>query len=85
MQLKAIIGQHFARLRAENALTQAELAHLMGISLRFYQSIETGEKYPALRTVFSLARALDLPIAEVVEPIYDAWLTLPQEEPDEGS
>ncbi len=48
--------------RAERGLTQAELAHLAGVTRQTISSIETGEFVPSTLLAFVLARRLDMPV-----------------------
>lgn len=53
--LKAVENRTFAKaletIRNERDLTQAEMSTAIKLSLRFYQSLESGEKEPSLATV----------------------------------
>lgn len=54
-----------ARLRA--GLAQEALALKAEVDRTFVSRAERGERQPALTTVFLLAKALDVPAAELVE------------------
>ncbi len=55
---RARFGRNVFRLRQEEGLTQEELAEKVGISVRYAQSIEAGEYWPALPTLLKLRKAL---------------------------
>jgi transcriptional regulator with XRE-family HTH domain len=56
-------GQRCRQIRIEKGLTQEAMAY-RGFSTRFYQRIEAG-KPVHLRTVFKLAKALKVPVADL--------------------
>lgn len=60
------IGERVRGLRAQRELTQAGLAHLVGVSKETIHRIERGQS-PRLETLYGLARAFDLPVAELLE------------------
>ena len=51
--------------RIERNLLQDELAQVVGVSRNTISSIETGRYSPSALLAFLLARALDVPIAEL--------------------
>ncbi len=51
-------GRNVLRLRKRKGLTQEALAEKAGISVRYAQSIEAGEYWPALPTLLRLRKAL---------------------------
>lgn len=56
------LGQRIREAREKRALTQAQLAEIIGISPQFMGNLERGMSKPSLQTVFSLSRALDTPL-----------------------
>jgi len=56
--LRAKFGKNVTRLRRAKSLTQEELAEKIGISVRYAQSLEAGEYFPALPTLVKLRKAL---------------------------
>jgi putative transcriptional regulator len=48
--------------RAERGVSQADLAHLAGVSRQTISSIETAEYTPSALLAFKLARVLDVPV-----------------------
>lgn len=57
--LRSQFGKNVTRLRISKGLTQEGLAEAVGISARYFQSIEAGEYFPALPTLTKLRKALD--------------------------
>jgi len=51
-------------LRAEQDITQAQLAEAAGLSRQTIHSIERGKTIPSLHVAFKLARALDVAIED---------------------
>ena len=56
--VRAKFGKNVSRLRAVAELTQETLAERTGLSVRYLQSIEAGEYFPALATLSRLRQAL---------------------------
>ena len=51
-------GQNVAELRRRKRLTQEALAEAVGLSVRYVQSLEAGEYFPALPTLIRLRQNL---------------------------
>ena len=58
MDLRQVFGRNVARLRAEVALTQEQLAEKADIDRSQVQRIENGTSSPTLETVTRLKRSL---------------------------
>lgn len=56
-------------LRAERALSQAELAQQLHVSRQTVNAIETGKYDPSLPLAFRIARLFELRIEEVFQPL----------------
>jgi putative transcriptional regulator len=52
-------------LRAEKEWTQAQLAHLTGVSRQAIVAVENGKYEPALPLAFKIARAFEKNVEEV--------------------
>jgi transcriptional regulator with XRE-family HTH domain len=63
------IGENLRRARWSAGLTQEDVA-ARGITYRYYQELERGQRNPTLRTLHQLARELGTTVAAVcnVEP-----------------
>jgi transcriptional regulator with XRE-family HTH domain len=60
------IGLRVRAFRKAKGLTQAELAEIAGCSLDAISSFERGKYIPSLATAVAVARALDIPLTELV-------------------
>ena len=61
-----MLGEHVAKLRRDKGLTQEALAERMGVSRNHIADIELGTRNTGAWSLLLLARALDLPAAEVL-------------------
>jgi len=59
MEDKLILKNHLKEVRAENNLSQAELAKLVGVSRNTISSIEVGQFNPTAKLALILCIALD--------------------------
>ena len=59
------LAVRIAELRAENGMTQLQLAKASGLALQYLTKIEQGDRSPSLKTLVALATALGLPIVEL--------------------
>src|ERR1700730_951628 len=65
--LQEIIGRVIRRERQERHLTIKELGDKAGLSEIYVGEIERGQKYPSAKVLESIANALDLDIADLLE------------------
>lgn len=65
--LQEIIGRVIRQERQDRHLTIKELGEKAGISEIYVGEIERGQKYPSANVIESLARALELDLAEMLE------------------
>jgi len=65
--LQEIIGRVIRRERQDRQLTIKELGDKAGLSEIYVGEIERGQKYPSSKVLESLAQALDLDIADLLE------------------
>lgn len=63
------IAANVARLRLDRQLTQGELARKAGLSRVALGKIERGAVVPRAQTLADLAKALGVPVAELVTPV----------------
>ena len=66
---EATIAANIARLRLDRQLTQAGLAAKAGLSRVALGKIERGSVVPRARTLTALAKALAVPVGELVTPV----------------
>lgn len=58
-------SEHLLQLRKARGLKQTEIAPLIGISWRAYQTYERGEREPQLSTLIAMADLYDLSLDEL--------------------
>lgn len=63
------IAENVRRLRYEKGLTQKELAQASGLSRAGYRNVETAKSIPRADTLEAIARALEVPVRELVTPV----------------
>ncbi len=66
-ELQEIIGRVIRRERQDRQLTIKELGEKAGLSEIYVGEIERGQKYPSSKVLESLAQALELDIADLLE------------------
>lgn len=59
------LGRRVRGLRERQRLTQEEFARRCGISVSFASLLERGERSPSYETLLEIARALEVPVAEL--------------------
>jgi transcriptional regulator with XRE-family HTH domain len=67
--LAIAFGERIRYLRQARALTQEQLAERAGVHPTFISNIERGWSQPTLRTILSLAHALDSRPGELVDEL----------------
>jgi XRE family transcriptional regulator, regulator of sulfur utilization len=60
------MGRRLRKLRKEQDMSRAELAHRAGISREYVRRLEAGDFDPTVGTVQKLARALGVPLMELL-------------------
>jgi len=65
--LQEIVGKVIRQERQLRQMTIKELGEKAGLSEIYVGEIERGQKYPSAKVLESLARALDLDLAELLE------------------
>lgn len=65
METLKLFGKRVRELRLSKNLTQADLADEIGVSDTFIAKIERGESPPSLKTMESLAKALEVQITQL--------------------
>jgi DNA-binding XRE family transcriptional regulator len=69
---QVLLGSAFRRSRVDN-LAQEALAEKVGISVRYTQSIEAGEYWPALPTLLKLRKVLAASWEDIRRPGHASW------------
>src|SRR5204863_8886352 len=65
--LQEIMGRVIRRERQDRRLTIKELGDKAGLSEIYVGEIERGQKYPSAKVLESIAQALDLDVADLLE------------------
>jgi len=68
MDLKETLSANLRRIRRETGRTQEEMAHVLGISLRYMGSIERNKVSPSVTQLGKFAMALDIDPRELIAP-----------------
>lgn len=66
MDVRQLVGRNFARLRKARGLTQEEVEARSGVSQQYLSSLERGRRNPTVITLYELAQALDVTVADLV-------------------
>ncbi len=61
-----VVAEHVREARIWRNLTQEQLAHAAGVSPRTVTGVESGRTGVLLDKLFLLARAMDVPLADLV-------------------
>ena len=72
--LKEDFGSNLRKCRIGNKMTQEHLALESGLSLRFVQNLESGERQPSLETIFKLSLALDTSPQALIQATWKCWV-----------
>jgi transcriptional regulator with XRE-family HTH domain len=68
-KLLKTFGRSIRRLRKQRGLSQEALAEACGLSRNYISDIERGVRNPGLLVMVALAKALKVPLPELVEDI----------------
>ncbi len=68
MDMRALVGRNFARIRREKGLTQEQVEERSGFSQQYLSGLEQGKRNPTIVTLFELAQALGVSHVELVLP-----------------
>ena len=60
------VGLNLRKVRKEKKKTQAEMSALIGVSYKYYQSIENGDQPLSMRGLFRIARRSNVSIMDLV-------------------
>lgn len=69
MNLKFKFASLILNARLDKGLTQSETAEAVGISVRWIQRIESGQKLPGTLTLLRLVKLFDIDISELNEEV----------------
>lgn len=68
-KLLKTFGRSVRSLRKQRGLSQEDLAEVCGLSRNYISDIERGVRNPGLLVMVALAKALKVPLRELVEEI----------------
>lgn len=68
MDMRALVGRNFARIRQEKRLTQEQVEERSGFSQQYISGLEQGKRNPTIVTLFELAQALGVSHVDLVMP-----------------
>ena len=68
MDMRALVGQNFSRLRRRQGLTQEQLAERSGFSQQYLSDLERGKRNPTIVSLYELAQALGVPYLDLLRP-----------------
>lgn len=68
MDMRALVGRNFARIRREKGLTQEQVEERSGFSQQYISGLENGLRNPTVVTLFELAQALAVSPVDLVTP-----------------
>lgn len=60
-------GNNLKRLRIEKGISQGDIARKLDVSRSFISNIENGKTNPTLTTIAKLAKAISVPIDELMK------------------
>ncbi len=61
------LGRNLKRIRKEKGVSQGEVASAFGMDKAFISNIENGKTNPTLATIAKLAKAVGVPIEELMK------------------
>ncbi|MCW2955074.1 MAG: transcriptional regulator, family [Conexibacter sp.] len=64
---RSCLGDAIRELRARRHVTQERLSYDAGLGRHFVGALERGERSPRFTALLALARALEVPLSELVE------------------
>ena len=68
MDMRALVGRNFARLRRAKGLTQEQIEERSGFSQQYVSDLEQGKRNQTIVTLYELAEALGVSHVELVTP-----------------
>jgi len=61
------LGRNLKRLRTEKGFTQADIAKIVGVTCPYLSNVENGKVNAKISTVAKLARALKVPMEDLIK------------------
>jgi transcriptional regulator with XRE-family HTH domain len=66
MQIATAFGAALKKIRRSRSLSQKQLALDCDLDRTFISLLERGKRQPRLGTVFQIAKALDIPVVDII-------------------
>ena len=66
MDIRAVVGSNFARIRRERGLTQEQVEERSGFSQQYLSGLERGLRNPTVVTLYEIAQALEASVTELL-------------------
>ena len=61
------LGRNLKRVRKEKGISQGDIVRSLGMDRAFVSNIENGKANPTLATIAKLAKALGVPLGELIK------------------
>lgn len=61
------LGENLKRIRTEKGMSQGDIVRKLGMPKSFVSNIENGKTNPTLATIAKLAKALSVPIENLIK------------------
>ena len=61
------LGENLKRIRTEKGISQGDIVRKLGMPKSFVSNIENGKTNPTLATITKLAKAIGVPIGELIK------------------
>lgn len=69
MDINFVIASYLYAVREEHNLTQEKMAEIVDVSVRWYQSIENGRKFPNFKVICLLVKSFDLDLRYLLREV----------------
>lgn len=69
MMIVKVFGQVLRELRVSNQLSQEKLAELTDLDRTYISLLERGQRQPTIRTLFQIAKALNIKPSKIIETV----------------
>ena len=60
------LGKNLKRIRTEKDISQGDIARALNVGRSFITNIENGKTNPTLATIAKIAKALDVPVKNLI-------------------
>lgn len=65
-EFAAKIPENLSKIRKQLRYTQKEVAEKAGLNPNYYAKVERGDGVPSVKTLYKIARALDVTVTDIV-------------------